>query len=70
MSTTIPCEVKVEQNAAGRACWRQECFATHVMLMLCVNLSKCADYVKYYLAVLEAREAMSADYTLLLCTGT
>ncbi len=38
--------------------------------MLCVNLLKCTDYVKYYLVMLEAKDATSADYTLLLCTGT
>ena len=34
------------------------------------NLLKCTDYVKYYLVMLEAKYARSADYTLLLCTGT
>ncbi len=38
--------------------------------MLCVNFSKCTHYVKYYLVMLEAKDAVSADYTLLLCTGT
>ncbi len=46
----------------------QECCANHVKL--CVSFQHYTAYVKYYLVMLAAKDAMSADYTLLLCTDT